>query len=420
MALTTNSGQREMDIESRLFDPERKQRRELWQFIKLVAPTDEKKKWRTKEAESAYCLRCKQIFRYTAGTSKQVERHMKNNHPEDLGIELSAGESKKRKLQQQSIHKAVKKMKPVNELVSQKGHHILLKWIAESYRPLSIVEDPGLVEYSAFVNALEQKYTIPSRSTITRLLHAKYEDTVIAIKAMVAKECEHYSLTSDVWSSRTCEAYISLMVHYLTEDFDMKVVTLRCAPFSNVRHTGIEIANIIRNSLEDANMCLNDMVVYVTDNASNAVKSATELSVNHQGCVAHTLNLIVQKLMRWKKEDTNQPSLDGTAEHLSKIADAIATVREYAKYFANSTIGSQWLKGCIQRVNQPPKKIPLDVVTRWNSTLHMLKVAVDLRVHLDAFCSYIHTEEGRSKFKNCSKVVPMVFIRKCAQYFGSF
>jgi len=175
------------------------------------------------------------------------------------------------------------------------------------------------------------------------------------------------------------------MLHYLTDNFDMKVVTLRCAPFSNVRHTGIEIANIIRNSLEDANLCLSDLVVYVTDNASNATKSATELSVNHQGCVAHTLHLVVQKFIRRKIERNNQQSLDGIPEQLDKVADAIATVREYAKYFANSTIGSQWLKECMQRVNVPPKKIPLDVVSRWNSTLHMLKVALDLRVHLMDF-----------------------------------
>ena len=402
-----------MNFESRLFDPERKQRPEYWQFIKLVAPTNERKKWRSKEAEHAYCLKCKLIFTHTKGTSKQIERHMKKYHPEDLDFKPPPAGPKKRKSHQQSKRPANKKLKPVKkvtpdyEAVAQKGHHILLKWIAESFRPLSIVEDPGFIEYSAFVNDFEKKYTVPSRSTITNLLRAKYEDAVIAIKAMVSKECENYTLTSDVWSSRTCKAYISLMVHYLTSDFDMKVVTLRCAPLSNAHHSEIEIANIIKNSLEHDNMCLNDMVMYVTDNSSNAVKSATELCLNHQACVADTLNLIVQNFIRMKNEHSNQPNLDGTADELGKIASAIATVREYARYFANSTVGSQWLKECMQRVNRSPKKIPLDVVTRWDSTLHMLKIAVDLRDHLDEFWFYIHTEEGRSKFKNCSKIEPI-------------
>ena len=278
-----------MDVKNRLFVPERKLRPELWRCIKLVAPTDEKRKCKTKDAVGAYCLQCNEVFKYTAGTSKQIERHMIKYHPDDL-----ATESKKRR--QASLHEAIKKVKPVNESLAQKSHNLVLKWICESYRPMSIVEDPGLISLIEFVNLQQNKYTLPSRTTMTRLLKYTYEETVINVKAILARECKHFSLTSDVWTSRTSEAYISLMLHYLTDTFDMKVMTLRCAPFSNVRHTGIEIANVIRNSLEDANLCLSDLVMYVTDNASNAKASATELSANHQGCVAHTLNLVVQKL----------------------------------------------------------------------------------------------------------------------------
>jgi len=80
---------------------------------------------------------CKEVFKYAAGTSKQVERHMQKHHPADL-----ENESKKRN-RQQSIQEAIKKLKPVNKSLAQKGHRLVLKWICESYRPLSIVEDPG-------------------------------------------------------------------------------------------------------------------------------------------------------------------------------------------------------------------------------------------------------------------------------------
>ena len=49
------------------------------------------------------------------------------------------------------------------------------------------------------------------------------------------------------------------------------------------------------------------MVVQVTDfsyNASNAIKSATQLSASRQGCVAHRLNKIVQKATWCKHEGT--------------------------------------------------------------------------------------------------------------------
>ncbi len=60
------------NIVNRLFDPELKQRPDIWQFIKLVTPTEEKKKWKSKEAISAYCLKCHKVINYTRGTSKQT------------------------------------------------------------------------------------------------------------------------------------------------------------------------------------------------------------------------------------------------------------------------------------------------------------------------------------------------------------
>ena len=69
-------------ILSRLFEPDRKQKPELWEFIRLVAPgpanqpPEGRYKWRSKDAVAAYCLKCKIAFTYTPGTSKTVSRHL--------------------------------------------------------------------------------------------------------------------------------------------------------------------------------------------------------------------------------------------------------------------------------------------------------------------------------------------------------
>jgi hypothetical protein len=69
-------------ILSRLFEPDRKQKPELWDFVRLVAPglanqpPKGQYKWRSKDAVAAYCLKCRIAFTYTPGTSKTVSRHL--------------------------------------------------------------------------------------------------------------------------------------------------------------------------------------------------------------------------------------------------------------------------------------------------------------------------------------------------------
>ena len=73
-------------ILSRLFEPDRKQKPKLWEFIRLVAPGPANQpppgqyKWRSKDAIAAYCLKCKLSFTYTPGTSKTVSRHLIAHH----------------------------------------------------------------------------------------------------------------------------------------------------------------------------------------------------------------------------------------------------------------------------------------------------------------------------------------------------
>ncbi len=396
------------DICNRLFDPDRKQRRELWSFIKLVAPSIEEKKWKSKDAVKAYCLKCSNTINYTPGTSNQILRHMQRYHSDDL-YSSHSGKDKKRSLQRQTIQESTtKKLKPVNESVARKGHSILLKWITESYSPLSIVEDPGLLEYTTFWNGLKEEYTIPSRCTITELLCDTFHRTVVTIKAMIESECEYYSLTSNIWLPGTAQAYISLVIHYLTEDFVMKVVTLRCAPFSTVRPTDSEMTNITKESLENVNLHLDKLVIHVSSN--DASKAAGDLNVYHQECVAHSFDSIVSKVIQWKIEESNQQSIDidgSTCERLKKNSGAITTLQEYVKYFSNNTIESPlWLRKSIEYSHDTlPEKIPSDITTQWNSTVHMLKAALDSRLHLDRFFSHIQTKEGRAKFLNCSNIL---------------
>ncbi len=196
------------------------------------------------------------------------------------------------------------------------------------------------------------------------------------------------------------------MINYLTEDFNMRVVTLKCVPFSDAQHSGEETAKLIKDSLEEVRMPLENMVVYVTDNCLNSGKSTSNfgVNVNHQGCDAHILNSIVQKFIQWKS-DGSQNSIDGVPEYFEYISQTIGYLREYAKYFNTNTTLSNWLQKRLDNAGESPKKIPLDLATCRISTVSTLKTGISMRLHLVAFSSYIQTPEGRTAFVDYSKLV---------------
>ena len=81
MATTTGDGK---DQQLNLFTMTTARRPELYAFISLIAPTNEKKAWTTVDAIGAYCTKCSERIRYSSGDTKQIVRHMEKNHPEML------------------------------------------------------------------------------------------------------------------------------------------------------------------------------------------------------------------------------------------------------------------------------------------------------------------------------------------------
>ncbi|XP_073030651.1 zinc finger BED domain-containing protein RICESLEEPER 2-like [Primulina eburnea] len=87
----------------------------------------------------------------------------------------------------------------------------------------------------------------------------------------------------------------------------------------------------------------------------------------HVRCVAHIINLIVQ---------------DG----LKEVGDSVRRVRQAIRYIRQSPARNEKFKDCCELEKITSKKsLCLDVVTRWNSTYLMLKVALEFE---NAFVSY--------------------------------
>lgn len=101
----------------------------------------------------------------------------------------------------------------------------------------------------------------------------------------------------------------------------------------------------------------------VTDNAANMVKAGQLLeSTFHVGCLAHTINLMVQKSLKVKR-----------------VSHVLSKIRRIVGFFHRSTVAAALLKSKAELLGLPNLKLKMDVCTRWNSAHDMVSRFLELQ-----------------------------------------
>lgn len=124
---------------------------------------------------------------------------------------------------------------PKQKLITEK----IAKMIGTDMQPYSIIEDPGFREV---INAAEPRYVMPSGKTFsTEIIPQLYSKTVARVKCDV-NSAVSLAITTDGWTSRSNNSYLSYTAHYLTEGFEPRNY---CLNVENVdeSHTAQHLAN---------------------------------------------------------------------------------------------------------------------------------------------------------------------------------
>ena len=114
---------------------------------------------------------------------------------------------------------------------------------------------------------LEPGYKIPSRTHLTTLIKKQWKDGQEALGA-VLKTPDFISLTTDIWTSRSTQAFETTTAHFLSSDWELKRV-LETRLFSG-SHTGVRIAEKIKASLKQYGIAAETVTAVVHDEAANA------------------------------------------------------------------------------------------------------------------------------------------------------
>uniref|UniRef100_A0A1X7TDA6 HAT C-terminal dimerisation domain-containing protein n=1 Tax=Amphimedon queenslandica TaxID=400682 RepID=A0A1X7TDA6_AMPQE len=95
--------------------------------------------------------------------------------------------------------------------------------IITDLQPVSIVEDKGFVN---FMRLLDFKYTAPSCRTLMRnhlpQLYALKQELLL----QELKSIDHCCLTTDMWTSRATQGYLTVTCHYINEEMELKSAVL--------------------------------------------------------------------------------------------------------------------------------------------------------------------------------------------------
>lgn len=263
--------------------------------------------------------------------------------------------------QTSSFQSTLRMYATTKKLSSKQGKEIddaLMSLFFKSFLPFSIVEDK---HFKKFVFKLNPAYQLPSRKHVSNtLLDAEYHTCVKQVKeelSTVVSAC----LTIDCWTSRAQEGYLAVTAHYIDGTFNLQTALLQCQMLSGP-HTAVNLSTELRQVINDWNLDKKIKLV-VSDNAPNVQNCIKDLQLKNFGCFAHTINLIAKHSLMVPEVECFLSKLRAIVSHFKRSTTA---VEKLLKYQVNNNVPL-------------PKKLIIDVATRWNSTFYMLERALLLK-----------------------------------------
>ena len=208
-----------------------------------------------------------------------AKRRMPKTAHGPISIHINTQPAQKQMTLAASFSKAVpyeKKSQKWKEITATVTHYI-----AKDMAPISVVEKPG---FKNLVKTLDPKYELPGRKFFAEKALPELYISEREKLAHTLTDVTFYASTTDLWSSRTCDPYLSFTVHYIA-NWELKSACLQTSFFPE-DHTGEILAHGLEEVLAAWNLQQARQVSITTDNGANIVKAC---------------NLIGYKLKKIKK-----------------------------------------------------------------------------------------------------------------------
>lgn len=267
--------------------------------------------------------------------------HLRRHHPSAISSS-STGTRKKAPVAQTPLLAAFKHPFNHNSNRAKAITTSIGAFIASDLRPYSVVIEP--------------RYEVPSRPHFSqKVIPDLYKQTKSAVLEELSKACA-IALTTDGWTSRANESYITVTAHPITPEWNIASQVLQSRAMHE-QHTSANLAEGLKEAVLEWNLERPGTTIAVTtDNARNKVNAVIEAGMGPQiGCFAHTINLASQK-----------------ATSLNQLARLLGKVRRVVTFFHRSLTAAHILERKQEMLSLAKHCLIQDVSTRWNSSYDML------------------------------------------------
>ena len=195
---------------------------EVWEFF-------------VKKDKSALCKICNKEYAYHGGNSN-LRDHLTHVHPSKLHSPLN----------QSSLDPYLSYSKCSDARAKRIMEHIV-DVVIRDLRPAALVEGAG---FKVLMNYVESGYCVPSSTHIAEVVKQKFIKGKDNIKRYCQSEVHYMAVTTDIWTSRANDAYLSLTMHFVDSSWDMISCILATAPFPE-NHTVVNIVDKVKQVMED-------------------------------------------------------------------------------------------------------------------------------------------------------------------------
>ncbi|CAI0421692.1 unnamed protein product, partial [Linum tenue] len=236
--------------------------------------------------------------------------------------------------------------------------------------PLSLVDHVG---FKRFCCSLQPQFSVPSRNTVKKDILSLYGVERGKYQTIIDGNLGRVSITTDLWTARNQKrGYMAVTGHFIDNSWKLRNIMMRFM-YVPAPHTSERLADRLFDCLLDWNIdgklssitldncTTNDSMIFHMRTKLLSSDLLLDGKLVHMRCSAHILNLIVR---------------DG----LDAIKDAINLIRESVVYWNSTPKRVQTFFEVAKQLKlSVEKKLVLDCPTRWNSTYHMLSVAISYK-----------------------------------------